>query len=214
MNNLSRLAVLAVAVASAGVGGIGRASAQREAMPPPAPRAAPDWRASGPMRTPWRARTAWRRAQALRERFGRGPMLVRGLLWELRDLDLSASQRRQVRKLIRRARAERRADVAHPRYGVAVVANPGSPDYAKAVRYLQQQAARRIGRASALAKAIYQVLTPQQQRNLVTLLAARSIRMESSRERMRRMRERLGHGRRQGGAPAAPAASGSKSSAS
>lgn len=139
-------------------------------------------------------------------------MLVSGLLWELRDLELSVTQRAQIRKLIRHARAERRAVRARPKYDISVVANPGSQDYAKAVRYLQQQASRRVARASALAKAIYEVLTPHQQRNLVTLLAARSIRIKANRERMHRMRERMERGRRRGSAPAGPAAPGAPGS--
>jgi len=118
-------------------------------------------------------------------------MLVGLLARQLRELNLTADQRKQVRQLIVQTRQSQRAAAAHSRFDLTVLGDPGSPNYAQAVRALQRRAAERISRESTLASRIYQVLTPEQRRNLATLLAADNIRMQHRREQMQRMRERM-----------------------
>lgn len=144
-------------------------------------------------------------------------MLVGVLIRQLRELDLSTAQRSQIRQLLVEARQQQRAAFSHSRFDLTVLGNPGSPDYARAVRALERRATERISSESTLASEIYRVLTPGQQRNLATLLAADNIRMQHFREQMQQRRQRMQQMRQrhtQGPPPQPPASSGADSSPS
>lgn len=186
MNNLTRLVLLA---AVAAILGIGTASAAVPAGSGAAASNAPSFRAGPPgPGVAWRRHGAWRAGPRWRSRSG--PMLVQRLIQDVRDLDLTAAQRSEIRQLIDAARPRSPAS-ARPLFDLTVLGNPESPEYAAAIARAKEQAVDRISRASALWGKIYAVLTPAQRRNLATLLAADQLRMEHRREEMRRMRERM-----------------------
>jgi Spy/CpxP family protein refolding chaperone len=129
------------------------------------------------------------------------------LVRQLRELDLSADQRKQVRQLIVQARQSEHAAASHSQLDLTVLGDPGSAGYARAVHALERRVAERISRESTLASRIYQVLTPEQRRNLATLLAADNIKMQHRREQMQLMRQRMQQHRMQGPPPVPPASS-------
>ncbi len=212
MNTLQRLGILAAAAGALAAGVVPSAGAQTPGAPAAsaAPAAAGGWQARPPF---LHAHPGCRGGPRWRGRLSSRPAVRAGLagvlLSRVRDLDLSVRERAEVRDLVARALRQRRA-AGRPRYGLAVLGNPGSPQYAQAVRDLQARAAARISAESALATRIYGLLTARQRHELATLLAADSIRMRHFRERMARLRRRVRAERPQ----ASPASCGPSSSAS
>jgi hypothetical protein len=226
MKHNTRCLVLAAAVAGLGIGAISAANAQsaggtgaNSAGPPPAaaqgggnhwgpgrgrngrrgPSHRAGWNRRGgpPHRGGWNHRGGnrrWQRGPGLRR--GRGQALVGVLLRQVRELNLSDQQRQRVRDLLTQARKQRQQGAA-PALDITALGNPGSPEFARAVQDAKDRAAARIQKESQLATQVYDVLTPTQQRDLATLLAADRVRMQHRREMMQQMRQRVQQRRQQ-----------------
>lgn len=146
--------LLVVAMASIGVGGaVGIANAQT-----PAPAAAA---ATAP--TPghrWHGR--------------HGGMLLGMTLRATRQLNLTAEQKASIKSILANARAQMKAAHASGQAPVdmAVLANPGDPNYATALQSAKTLAANRIQSESELQGQIYNVLTAEQKAQLPAVLAS------------------------------------------
>ncbi len=218
-HNTTRL-VLAAAIASLGIGAVSAASAQNTdgtgpnaAGPPPfagqgpgaqwGPGYGPDGRGGPPPRARWNGqggpppRGGWNHRGGDRhghrgpgQHRGQGRALVGVLLRQVRELNLSDQQRQRVRDLLTQARKQRQQGAA-PAVDITALGNPGSREFARAVQQAKDRAADRIQRESQLATQIYDVLTPTQQHDLATLLAADKVRMQHRRELMQQRRQRM-----------------------
>lgn len=220
MKHNTRCLVLAAAVAGLGIGAISAANAQSAdgsgpalATPPPArgngsgdqwgpgggshsrggPADRAGWNRHGgpPHGGGWNHRGGNRhghRGRGLHRRGGQA--LVGVLLRQVRELNLSDQQRQHVRDLLTQARKQRQQGAA-PAFDITALGNPGSREFARAVQDAKDRAADRIQRESQLATQVYDVLTPAQQRDLATLLAADKVRMQHRRERMQQMRQQM-----------------------
>lgn len=122
---------------------------------------------------------------------GGGRMLAGVLLRQLRELDLSDQQRQSMRNVLAQARKQRQSNASRPPLDIAVLGNPGSAGYARAVQAEKDRAAARIQRQSEIETQLYNVLTPTQKRALATLLAADEVRLQQRQQRMQQMRQRM-----------------------
>ena len=146
--------LLVLAIASIGVGGaVGIASAQT-----PAPAATTT--------TPPEQGHKWHRHH--------GGMLVGMTLRATKQLNLTADQQASIRSILENARAQMKAAHASGQAPVdmAVLANPGDPNYATALQSAKTLAANRIQTESELQGQIYNVLTAEQKAQLPTVLAS------------------------------------------
>lgn len=111
-------------------------------------------------------------APAAMRHFGhaRGGLLVGSLLRATRQLNLSDTQKSSIKGILVSARQAQVAS-AQTRPDITVLGNPGHPDYASAVQSAKSLASARVDRESALARQIYDVLTPEQQSQLPNVLA-------------------------------------------
>ncbi len=144
--------LLVLAAASIGVGGaVGIASAQ---TPAPATTTAP--------------------APGHKWHGHHGGMLVGLTLRATRQLNLTADQQASIKSILANARAQMKAAHASGQAPVdmAVLANPGDPNYATALQSAKTLAANRIQTESELQGQIYNVLTAEQKAQLPTVLAA------------------------------------------
>ena len=108
-------------------------------------------------------------------------VLVGTLLAACRQLNLMPQQQDSIRTLITQARTARRAAGGGAGVNLAVLGNPGDPNYATAVQSLKSSAASRIDSESALAQNIYNVLTSDQQKQLPQVLATLQAKREARR---------------------------------
>lgn len=146
--------LLALAIASIGAGGaVGIASAQT-----PAPAAAAS--------TAPAMGHGWHRH--------RGGMMLAMTLRATRQLNLTADQQASIKSILANARAQMQAAHASGQAPVdmAVLANPGDPNYATAVQSAKTLAANRIQTESEVQGQIYNVLTAEQKAQLPTVLAS------------------------------------------
>ncbi len=146
--------LLALALASIAVGGaVGIASAQTPA-PAATTTAAP---------TPGHM---WHRHH--------GGMILGMTLRATRQLNLTADQQASIKSILASARAQMKAAHAsgEPPVDMAVLANPGDPNYATALQSAKTLAANRIQTESELQGQIYNVLTAEQKAQLPTVLAS------------------------------------------
>ena len=141
---------------------------------------------------------------------GRGMTLNRGLLAAFRQLDLTPVQREQVRTILFNANEGERMKAATERQAggaqqaldnFATLANPGDPNYARAVQQLKTRATQRLQDSIQLAtdtgQKLYNVLTADQKAQLPKVLDDIKTRAQQSMNDLRT--------RRQGGAsPPAP----------
>lgn len=150
--------LLALAIASIGAGGaVGIASAQA-----PAPAAAAAAVASN--------------APAMGHGWHRhcGGMMLAMTLRATKQLNLTAEQQASIKSILANAREQMKAAHASGQAPVdmAVLANPGDPNYATALQSAKTLAANRIQTESEVQSQVYNVLTPEQKAQLPTVLAS------------------------------------------
>jgi Spy/CpxP family protein refolding chaperone len=90
----------------------------------------------------------------------------------LHELKLSDAQHQQVKAILEQARAERQAAAPPAAADQLALADPGDPNHAAAVATAKLRAADHIQHLSDVQQQLYAVLTPAQQAQLPTLLAA------------------------------------------
>jgi len=140
----------------------------------------------------------------------------RGFFAALRQLDLTPVQREQMRTIVFTAREAVRMERANEqqsgaaqkrREDLAVLANPGDPNYARAVQQFKSRAAERvqqaIARASDTEQKLYNVLTAEQKAKLPQVLSEQRARREQRRQEMKRRYARP-EDAAPGGSPGAP----------
>jgi Spy/CpxP family protein refolding chaperone len=133
---------------------------------------------------------------------GRGMMMSRGFFGALRQLQLTPVQREQMRTIVFNAREAVRMERANERQSgavqrrrddFAVLANPGDPNYARAVQQLKSRAAERIQqaitRATETEQKLYDVLTAEQKAQLPKVLSDQRARLEQRMQQMHRRHE-------------------------
>jgi Spy/CpxP family protein refolding chaperone len=170
LNRNVRLLVLALAGIAVG-GAVGIASAQ---TPAPAATTAP---APG---------HEWHRHH--------GGMMLGMTLRATRQLNLTADQQASIKSILANARAQMKAARASGQAPVdmAVLANPGDPNYATALQSAKALAANRIQTESELQGQIYNVLTAEQKAQLPTVLA--SMKAEAAQRRANWEQKHAGSG--------------------
>jgi len=103
-----------------------------------------------------------------------GGFMLGTLLRATKQLNLSAEQQANIKTILSTARAQAKA--AHsgnqPPVDIAVLGNPGDPNYATQLESAKALASSRIQTESELEGQIYNVLTAQQKTQLPTVLAA------------------------------------------
>jgi Spy/CpxP family protein refolding chaperone len=170
MKSTIQRALFAVAVATIGAGAVGTASAQTSA-PAATTTALPPGAHHG------------------HRHHGFGGSFVGTLLHATRQLSganaLTAAQQAQIKSILQTERASHAAGTHAPAYGPTVVGNPSSTntEYGAAVSAAVTAATNRIENDSNLAKQIYAALnlTPGQQAQLQTILAAQQARQQAQR---------------------------------
>jgi Spy/CpxP family protein refolding chaperone len=103
-----------------------------------------------------------------------GGMLLGMTLRATKQLNLTADQKASIKSILANARAQMRAAHASSQAPVdmAVLANPGDPNYATALQSAKMLAANRIQTESELQGQIYNVLTAEQKAQLPAVLAS------------------------------------------
>src|SRR5258705_4685650 len=94
-----------------------------------------------------------------------------GLLRVLYQLNLSDSQKPQIRSITDSANAQWRSQSVPELNDLPALGNPGDANHAAAVQAAQARAAQRIQDLSGLEQQVYAVLSPAQQAQLPQLLA-------------------------------------------
>lgn len=94
-----------------------------------------------------------------------------GILRAFHELNLSAAQRQQIHGIVSSARQQFATQRASGAADMAVLMNPGDPNYAAAVQAAKKRAADRIQRVSDLKLQLYNVLTPDQKSQLSRSIA-------------------------------------------
>ena len=102
-----------------------------------------------------------------------GDLLVGMTLRATKQLNLSADQQASIKTILTTARTQAKAARASGQAPVdmAVLANPGDPNYATALQSAKTLAATRIQNESELQGQIYNVLTAEQKAQLPAVLA-------------------------------------------
>ena len=90
-----------------------------------------------------------------------------------RQLNLTADQQASIKTILSNARAQAKAAHAanQSALDIAVLGNPGDPNYAAALQSAKTRAASRVETESELQGQIYNVLTAEQKAQLPTVLA-------------------------------------------
>jgi Spy/CpxP family protein refolding chaperone len=103
-----------------------------------------------------------------------GGFLIGMTLRATKQLNLTAEQQASIKSILGTARAQAKAAHASGQAPVdmAVLANPGDPNYATALQSAKTLAANRIQKESELQGQIYNVLTAQQKAQLPAVLAS------------------------------------------
>ena len=152
---LNRNAGLLVLAAAGLAGAAGMVSAQTTAPASTITTTAPD---EGGYRHRWHSHHA-------------GPLGI--TLRAAKELNLTADQQASIKTILSNAHAQakaaRAANESEP--DLAVLGNPGDPNYATALQSAKTRAASRIQTESELQEQIYNVLTAEQKAQLPTVLA-------------------------------------------
>jgi Spy/CpxP family protein refolding chaperone len=100
-----------------------------------------------------------------------------------KQLNLTPEQQASIKTILTNARAQAKAARAagQPPVDIAVLGNPGDPNYAAALQSAKTLAASRIQAESELQGQIYNVLTPEQKAQLPTVLASMKAKAEQRR---------------------------------
>jgi Spy/CpxP family protein refolding chaperone len=112
-----------------------------------------------------------------------GGFLLGMTLRATKQLNLTADQQASIKQILSTARAQAKAAHASGQAPVdmAVLANPGDPNYATALQSAKTLAANRIQTESEIQGQIYNVLTAEQKAQLPTILA--SLKAEAAQRR-------------------------------
>ncbi len=115
-------------------------------------------------------------------RFGDG-LLLRITLHAVNQLNLTDEQQASIKTILSNAHAQMKAAHAagNTTIDIAVLGNPGDPNYATALQSAKSAAANRIQTESELQGQIYNVLTPEQKAQLPTVLASMKAKAEARR---------------------------------
>lgn len=89
----------------------------------------------------------------------------------IRELNLSAEQRRNMRMLIDQSEQQDIATLRTNRQNLATLADPNAPGYEAAVHWAKTNAADRVQRRSDLYTGIFALLTPEQRAKLSPAIA-------------------------------------------
>jgi Spy/CpxP family protein refolding chaperone len=102
-----------------------------------------------------------------------GGLLVGMTLRATKQLNLTADQQASIKTILTTARAQAKAAHASGQapVDIAVLGNPGDPNYATALQSAKTLAATHIQNESELQSQIYNVLTAEQKAQLPTVLA-------------------------------------------
>ncbi|MBV9914240.1 MAG: Spy/CpxP family protein refolding chaperone [Sinobacteraceae bacterium] len=111
-------------------------------------------------------------------RHHRGGLLVGVTLHAMRQLNLTAEQQSQVKSLLSAAHASNQGSSTPD---IAVLGNPGDPNYAAAVQTAKSMAAARWQQQIELQSQIYNVLTSEQKAQLPQVLADMKAKAQSRR---------------------------------
>jgi len=95
----------------------------------------------------------------------------RGLSGAFQKLNLSTDQQHQVNDILTQARQRFMAERASARNNFPALLNPGSAEFAHAVRVAKQDAVARIALATSTERRMYDVLTPAQRAQLPAVLS-------------------------------------------
>jgi len=102
-----------------------------------------------------------------------GGLLLGMTLRATRQLNLTADQQASIKTILSTARAQAKAArAAGPAIDMAVLGNPGDPNYATALQSAKMAASNRIQTESEIQSQIYNVLTAEQKTQLPTVLAS------------------------------------------
>jgi Spy/CpxP family protein refolding chaperone len=103
-----------------------------------------------------------------------GGFLLGMTLHATKQLNLTAEQQASIKTILSTARAQAKAAhaAAAPAIDMAVLANPGDPNYATALQTAKSLAATRIQNESEIQGQVYNVLTAEQKAQLPTVLAS------------------------------------------
>jgi len=104
----------------------------------------------------------------------RGDLLLGVTLRATRQLNLTPEQEASIKTILSNARAQAKAARAsgQSQVDIAVLGNPGDPNYATALQSAKTLAANRIQTESELQGQIYNVLTAEQKAQLPAVLAS------------------------------------------
>jgi periplasmic protein CpxP/Spy len=134
-------------------------------------------------------------------RHHRGGLLVGVTLHAIRQLNLTADQQAQIKSLLSAARSRNQSSRTPP--DIAVLGNPGDPNYAAALQTAKNMAAARWQQQIELQGQIYNVLTSEQKGQLPQVLATMKAKAQSRRASWLQKHSGMG------GSTAAPPAAGS-----
>jgi|SRR5581483_1845347 len=102
-----------------------------------------------------------------------GGFLLGMTLRATRQLNLTAEQQASIKTILSNAHAQAKAaHAAGPAIDIAVLGNPGDPNYAAALQSAKTAATNRIQNESEIQSQIYNVLTAEQKAQLPTVLAS------------------------------------------
>ncbi len=107
-----------------------------------------------------------------------GGLLVGVTLHAMRQLNLTAEQQSQVKSLLSAAHSRNQSSGTPD---IAVLGNPGDPNYAAAVQTAKSMAATRLQQQIELQGQIYNVLTSEQKAQLPQVLAEMKTKAQSRR---------------------------------
>ena len=102
-----------------------------------------------------------------------GGFLLGATLRATKQLNLTAEQQASIKTILSTARAQAKAaHAAGPAVDMAVLGNPGDPNYATALQTAKTAVATRLENESEIQGQVYNVLNAQQKAQLPTVLAA------------------------------------------
>jgi Spy/CpxP family protein refolding chaperone len=104
----------------------------------------------------------------------KGGFLLGMTLRATKQLNLTAEQQASIKTILSTARTQAKAAhaAATPAIDMAVLANPGDPNYATALQSAKTLAATRIQNQSEIQSQVYNVLTAEQKAQLPAVLAS------------------------------------------
>jgi Spy/CpxP family protein refolding chaperone len=100
----------------------------------------------------------------------------------LRQLGLTADQQQSIHSLLDQQKQQHRSAAQTSRPNLAVLMNPGDPNYAVALQNAKTLAANHIQEQSDLQVKIYNLLTPDQQAKLAQVIADHQTKVQQHRQ--------------------------------